>query len=445
MGKGKNIVECAKERASITLVLVIAAGWLLVAGNTLLNNDLIEQEALVQSAEKYRNEQLYVLAVQGYQEALSNYQTERNDEYEKSLLNLYQEAGMTEEYYSLIESRAEQGRAEAEEYLSRAKALIESGAIRNALSFLQDGIERTENQELIDLRESVLYAYTLSAIDYEKIQLPSEDWMIPVFDGKLWGYIGPDGKKCLDFIYEDASPFSNGYAVVKTEGNYTAIDEEGYWYAVDPNQLDSVEAFLGGKIAGTKAGQRRIFSKSFEPINETVYEDICLNDNGLVFVKTNGKWSLLNSELEPVTDQQFEDVVKNSRGQAYESGSAVVADESGYFLLDEEGDARFETRFAQAKGIEGGWFAVSDNEGNWGFSDFNGNLVIEYQYSDAYSFSDRLAAVQYAGKWGYINQYGDIMIEPQFEEAWPFLTGKAMTKDDMGIYRILELKYYELF
>lgn len=185
MGKGKNIVERAKERASITLVLVIAAGWLLVAGNTLLNNDLIEQEALVQSAEKYRNEQLYVLAVQGYQEALSNYQTERNDEYEKSLLNLYQEAGMTEEYYSLIESRAEQGRAEAEEYLSRAKALIESGAIRNALSFLQDGIERTENQELIDLRESVLYAYTLSAIDYEKIQLPSEDWMIPVFDGKL--------------------------------------------------------------------------------------------------------------------------------------------------------------------------------------------------------------------------------------------------------------------
>ena len=123
----------------------------------------------------------------------------------------------------------------------------------------------------------------------------------------------------------------------------------------------------------------------------------------------------------------------------------MVADESGYFLLDEEGDARFETRFAQAKGIEGGWFAVSDNEGNWGFSDFNGNLVIEYQYSDAYSFSDRLAAVQYAGKWGYINQYGDIMIEPQFEEAWPFLTGKAMTKDDMGIYRILELKYYELF
>ena len=117
MGKGKNIVERAKERASITLVLVIAAGWILVAGNTLLNNDLIEQEALVQSAEKYRNEQLYVLAVQGYQEALSNYQTERNDEYEKSLLNLYQEAGMTEEYYSLIESRAEQGRAEAEEYL----------------------------------------------------------------------------------------------------------------------------------------------------------------------------------------------------------------------------------------------------------------------------------------------------------------------------------------
>ena len=83
--------------------------------------------------------------------------------------------------------------------------------------------------------------------------------------------------------------------------------------------------------------------------------------------------------------------------------------------------------------------------GRWGFADEKGQLVIDCQYEDVLSFSNRLAAVKYAGKWGYINCYNTMVIEAQFEQAFPFLAGKSLVVDDLDNYGILELKYYGLF
>lgn len=71
--------------------------------------------------------------------------------------------------------------------------------------------------------------------------------------------------------------------------------------------------------------------------------------------------------------------------------------------------------------------------------------MVDYQYEDAYSFSNRLAAVKYAGKWGYVNKYGTMVIEAQFQQAWPFLAGSSLVTDDLGNYKVLKLKYYSLF
>lgn len=135
----------------------------------------------------------------------------------------------------------------------------------------------------------------------------------------------------------------------------------------------------------------------------------------------------------------------NSKGQVFYGNYAVVADEGGYYLIDKAGEAWFEERFADAKGIEEGLFAVADSSGRWGFANEKGELVVDYQYEDAYSFSNRLAAVKYAGKWGYVNKYGTMVIEAQFQQAWPFLAGSSLVTDDLGNYKVLKLKYYSLF
>ena len=41
----------------------------------------------------------------------------------------------------------------------------------------------------------------------------------------LWGYIGTDGKYLIQPAYEEAQPFSDGYAVVKQNGAYYIINK----------------------------------------------------------------------------------------------------------------------------------------------------------------------------------------------------------------------------
>ena len=301
------------------------------------------------------------------------------------------------------------------------------------------------NDSLVSLYEEVSYKYSPVTTAYSDLKMPAKDWYIPAFDGQHWGYILANGRTALNFQYEEATCFAGSYAVVKLNGVYTLIDKDGYWNAVDKNGLDEVVSICGSRVAAIKDGQYGIYTNTFNRLGNETYEDVILNDNGMVAVKKDGKWFLLDSELEPVTDTQFLEVVPNSRGQLFASGYAVVADEEGYFLIDEWGNACFGTRFADAKGLEGGLFAVADASGKWGFSNENGELVVDCQYGDACSFSDRLAAVQYGGDWGYINKYNTMVIEPQFTKAYPFLNGTALAVDELGNYRILTLKYYEMF
>ena len=223
------------------------------------------------------------------------------------------------------------------------------------------------------------------------------------------------------------------------------IDQNGYWNAVDKNGLDEVTEIAGTRIIGVKDGKYGIYSNTFIRQSEENYEDAHLNDNGMILVKQSGKWAILDQNLKNVTDFVFTDVAVNSKNQVFSGNYAVVADVNGYFLIDQKGKACFEKRFPNAKGMEGGYYAVADESGQWGFADEKGELVVPCQYVDAYSFSNQTAAVQYAGKWGYINRYGNMVIDAQFSTALPFLNGKAMVQDDQENIKVLELRYFDTF
>ena len=373
------------------------------------------------------------------------YSTKNNLTYERRLLDIYAEGGMTEEYADLVDDRIEAKTALVDEYLSRAETLIEEESIKRAICYLQQGIEIYGDSQLVDLCESVKYQYNTNGTDYQEGKLPSENWIIPMWNGEKWGYTGKNGRTNIEFEYDDATRFSGDYAVVKIDGVYTLIDQNGYWNAVDKNGLDQVIDIAGDKIIGVKDGKYGIYSNMFERLNEEDYEDAHLNDNGMVVVKKDGKWAVLDGNMKNVTDFELTDVAVNSRGQVFSGKYAVVADGNGYFLIDQKGKACYEKRFPNAKGYEGGYYAVSDSDGNWGFADEAGENVIPCQYVDAYSFSNQTAAVQYAGKWGYINQYGNMVINAEYSEALPFLNGKAFAYDDQGNIEVLELKYFELF
>lgn len=80
-------------------------------------------------------------------------------------------------------------------------------------------------------------------------------------------------------------------------------------------------------------------------------------------------------------------------------------------------------------------------DGRYGFVDLEGE-VIEPRYLRAGSFSEGLAVVKAEnGDWGYINRNGDWVIEPQYDRAWGFSEGIAHVLITTDRRRRAEYKY----
>ncbi len=448
MAKKKNLVARTKSNLTLLLVAIIAVGWILTL-STIMSEDVVSaQNEMIEAARKYAEDGLYVKAARQYLSALGAYKTENNFKYQTELLDVYRSAEMTDEYYSLIDSRISEGTAPAEEYIERAQQYTDRGSESSAINVLKSGLEKyADNTEIRDFYESLSYINTYTSSTCAELSVPNSDWYVPAFDGEKWGYINVKGKTVLDFVYDEAMPFSGSYAVVKLDGQYITVDKNGRKNSIDKIGLDSVKSMVGNRIVGIKDGRCGIYNIDFKLLSgDESYEDAVLSDNGIIAVRKNGKWALIGSDLKAITDYIFTDIAVNSRGQLFNGSRAVAADEKGYFLINNEGKAYYDNiRFADAKGFEGGYYAVSDGSGKWGFAGLKGELILDYQYDDARSFSNRLAAVKIGDVWGYVNMYGTVQIEPQFTDANIFIEGSALAKSADGTYKILTLKYYSLF
>ena len=79
----------------------------------------------------------------------------------------------------------------------------------------------------------------------------------------------------------------------------------------------------------------------------------------------------------------------------------------------------------------------------WGFIDRKGVVQIDYQFDQALSFSQHLAAVSQDGLWGYVSLYGEMVIEPIFLSAGSFYEGSAPVQTADGWQFISLLEYEE--
>ena len=68
--------------------------------------------------------------------------------------------------------------------------------------------------------------------------------------------------------------------------------------------------------------------------------------------------------------------------------------------------------------------------GEWGYADKKGNVVIDYQFSDADDFSENgLASVCVDNRYGYINRDGAFVVEPKYYAAYSFCKGRALVRE----------------
>lgn len=175
--------------------------------------------------------------------------------------------------------------------------------------------------------------------------------ILPVKIDGTWRYMKLDGS-FLPGEFEVAGSFYDRQAVVKIENTWSVIDEQG-----------NLKALSG-----------------FEDIKLDLYG--CHNQNGIVIAKKDGKFHLYDTEFKQVGDFAADDM-----DICIDPDKIAFLSNEKWGFVDSAGNVVHEPEFAGAKSFSNGYAAVCDNQGLWGFIREDYTLVIDYQFLDAFYFT----------------------------------------------------------
>lgn len=208
-----------------------------------------------------------------------------------------------------------------------------------------------------------------------------------------WGYIDENGTVMIPPIYEGCcfeqlyiddvctQKFSSDeLCVVKKGGKFGVIDAKGN--EIIPFQYDDISFY---------------------------------SDDTLFEAKSNDKWGVIdihNNLIFPfVFINEYDLILYNECG--YGKIKEVV------YKLDYKTKEMTPTECRYVYRCDDG-FPLEKIDGQFGFMNKKGELIIQPIYQDVLPFVEGLAAVQLDGKWGFIDTLGNMVIKPQFDEVEGF-------------------------
>jgi hypothetical protein len=103
----------------------------------------------------------------------------------------------------------------------------------------------------------------------------------------------------------------------------------------------------------------------------------------------------------------------------------LVDGDWGY--INNEGKIVLEPDFQNAAPFYDGLAAVRESWG-WKYINSKGDITIEGNFNEIRRFSGGKAAVRFDGRWGYINKSGHFVINPKYRSASSFSDGRAFVR-----------------
>lgn len=120
------------------------------------------------------------------------------------------------------------------------------------------------------------------------------DKLIPICKNEKWGFVTKQKKTAIDFIYDDASDFSEGLACVKKNNRYGYINMKGE--LAIPFQFDYGYGF-SDSFALVNLNHKLGYINTFGDIEIPYQFDGALEfKNGLASVEKNKQWALINKK-----------------------------------------------------------------------------------------------------------------------------------------------------
>lgn len=258
-----------------------------------------------------------------------------------------------------------------------------------------------------------------------------------------WGFINSTGEEVIPCQFGWGSSFSDGLAMVSTKDNDIwqtgFIDKDGS-YEVPPTLSDTMlmSAFSEGLacVAGPN-GKFGYIDRSGTPVIPYQFEYARSFSCGLALIKENAQWAYIDtSGTIVITIGQR----KIEPSDFTESELACVTNERGeYGYINIDGDLVIPYQYEYAAGFYEGLAKV--RKGNkYGYINMDGDEVIPCIYSSGSSASGGVIAVAFGEngtQWGYIDKGGNKVVDGIFSYAYDFSDGVAWVKAGMK-YGILQ-------
>ncbi len=263
-------------------------------------------------------------------------------------------------------------------------------------------------------------------IDYQYDEAKSfSEGLAAVKKEDKWGYIDNQGSLVWPYKFDLAMPFEEGLAAVKLQDKWGYFNKKGE--IITGFQFNMAESFSEGLAVVKLENKYGFIDKNGHIVISPQYKDAKSFSNGLAAVKQGSYWGYINKVGKVVIEKQYSVALPFSEEYAwvekYEQWSGIKKDGSTSIYPQ---NMYQPSSFSEGLAIVG---KLANNEPpKWGYFNYSGLRVIDFDYDEATSFLEGLAAVRKGSKWGFIDKTGKVIISYQYDKAKPFNEGLAAVK-----------------
>lgn len=244
----------------------------------------------------------------------------------------------------------------------------------------------------------------------------------------LYTFIDTLGRQLFPPVFQNAHPFTDGFAPVRRYDRWGIIDTLGN--EVIPTVYENITIpdhhtlFAGDSLGMHLFHLPYNLSQPVKPLTPPYYFPVAHLSEGRIPVFRDGKQGFLDTLGNEVIPCIYDEV------SIFRNARAAVRNNDLWGIIDTLGDTILPILYHDKtpKGMKYAYYdslALVELNGHLGFVDLQGRLVIPFYFDQAFNFSQGLAAVRYNGRWGYIDTHGDIFLPFIFDIAGPFQYGRA--------------------
>lgn len=424
----------------VGLVALVLCSWYMLIDSTAKENKLYN--SYLTQARENAEAKLYDQALEFYTQAM---------EYRDSIslrdevAQLYKEHFSASNYEKFCEQIVRDYPYEALGYERLATFYRDSEAYYTVFDIVENAGKRRVKSEMLDaLVQELYYAYELRENSAVAVGAYSSGFCPVQRESGKWGLVNNNGDVALSSHYQFVSAVNGNNCLVlqDMDGTFMLWDlkkDRAMRYAPEGLAIEACTPLISEKMAVKYNGKYHYVNEKFEELFGA-YDEAGSFYCGVAAVRNGNKWAIINEKGEQVTDFIYEDVKLDDKAIAFRGDRALVKYNGKYIMIDTKGKQVGSDSWEDADAFNADLVAAVCKGGKWGFVNKSAEVVVDYQYQEAKSFSNGFAAVKISNKWGYIDaETHQLVIDAIFDEACDFATKGNVFVRSQALWYVLRI------